>query len=342
MGLRIGVVLRFKNPAPWFKPWPELYQDHLSYAAAVDRLDFDGIWVPEHHCIETGYNPAPFVTLAAIAGVTRQCLLGTQPLLMPLHNPVLAAEQAAAVDVLSNGRLILGLGGGFRDEDFTAVGISKRERGARSEEAIAIITRAMRGERFDFTGRYYDVKDVQLFPPPVRKAPEFQLAVRSAVVAKRAVRHRVDVNLQSVEEARVHGPAVVAEARTAGIDPATIRASVQRIGYIGNSREHAVEASKPYLRYQMQEYLQNAGDDPVVLAHAHEMITTVERGEGAFSAGEWIGAISGDAAEIRAIGLKPDWINLTLWHSGMPVDEAIEALELFAAEVLPELRRIEA
>lgn len=338
MSLRIGVVLRFKNPLPWHAPWVDLYRDHLRYAKAVDRLGFDGIWVPEHHCIESGYNPAPFVTLAAIAGVTARCRIGTQPLLMPLHNPVLAAEQAAGVDVLSNGRLILALGGGYRDGDFDAIGINRKERGGRSEEAIEIITRAMRGEAFDFAGKYYDVKGVKLSPPPVQAKPEFQLAVRSSVVAKRAIRYRVDVNLQSIEEARVQGPAVVAEARAAGVDPATIRASVQRTGYIGASRDAAVAASKPYLLFQMQEYMENAGNDPVVRAHAQAMIDSAEAGEGAFTAGEWLESLRENAADIRAIGLEPDWINLTIWHSGMPVDEAIGALEIFAHDVLAPLR----
>lgn len=338
--IRIGVVLRFKNPEPWRVSWKQLYDDHLEYAAAVDKLGFDGIWVPEHHCIDTGYNPAPLVTLAALAGVTRNCWIGTQPLLLPLHNPVLAAEEAATVDVLSGGRLILGMGAGFRNEDFETVGVTKRERGARSEEAIEIITRALRGEQIDFEGRFNNVKGVKLYPSPMQSDMGFQLAVRSEVVAGRAVRHGVDVNLQSREEALQFGPIVARVATAAGRNPAVIKASIQRGGFIGADRAKAVQASLPYLRFQAEEYLINAGEDEAVRAHARKMIASVDAGEGAFTNEEWLATLEADAAAIHSTGLAPDWVNLTLWHSGMPLGQAIEALEEFAARVLPHVKRV--
>lgn len=337
--IRIGVVLRFKNPEPWRIGWKQLYDEHLEYAAAVDRLGFDGIWVPEHHCIDTGYNPAPLTTLAALAAVTKRCWIGTQPLILPLHNPVLAAEQAATVDVLSGGRLILAMGTGFRAEDFAAVGIPKKERGQRSEEAVQILTRALRGEEFDFAGKFYDVRGVKLSPAPIQTSMGFQLAVRSAVVAKRSIRNRLDVNLQSREEGLSFGPVVAQEAEKAGIDPRTIGGSIQRGGFIGTSREAAVQASLPYLRFQAEEYLTNAGEDEKVQAHARQMIASVDAGEGAFTAEEWIETLEADGDAIASVGLRPDWVNLTLWHSGMPLAQAIDALEEFAEQVLPHIDR---
>lgn len=337
--LKIGIVLRFKNPHPWRIGWEQLYNEHLEYAAAVDRLGFDGIWVSEHHCMDSGYNPTPFVSLAAIAGVTKRCRLGTQPLVVPLYNPVLAAEQAAVVDVLSGGRLILGLGVGYADSDFEAIGISRKERGARSEEAVGIITRALRGEQFDYEGRFYNVKGVKLSPPPVQSEMGFQLAVRSPVTAKRAIRHRLDVNLQSREEALVNGKMVAEEANLAGLNPRNIGGSIQRGGFIGRTREQAVEDSMPYLLFQAHEYLENAGDDVEVQRHAHALIAAVEAGKGAFTADEWLETLEQDAEAIAATGLRPDWVNLTLWHSGTPLKPAIAALEQFAAEVLPRIKR---
>jgi alkanesulfonate monooxygenase SsuD/methylene tetrahydromethanopterin reductase-like flavin-dependent oxidoreductase (luciferase family) len=337
--VRIGIVLRFKNPQPWRIGWEQLYREHLEYAAAVDALGFDGIWVAEHHCMDSGYNPTPFVSLAALAGVTKKCWLGTQPLIMPLHNPVLAAEQAAVVDVLSGGRLILGLGAGYVDADFEAIGIDRKERGGRSEEALGVITRALRGEQFDFQGRFYKLKGVKLSPPPLQANMGFQLAVRSIPAAKRAIRHGVDVNLQSREETLVNGRILAEEAALAARDPATIAASVQRGGFIGRTREEAARESKPYLLFQAREYLENAKGDPQIEQQARAMIAAVEAGKGTFCAAEWVEAIEGDAAAISSTGLRPDWINLTLWHAGAPLGPAIEALETFASEVLPHINR---
>jgi alkanesulfonate monooxygenase SsuD/methylene tetrahydromethanopterin reductase-like flavin-dependent oxidoreductase (luciferase family) len=258
---------------------------------------------------------------------------------MPLHNPVLAAEQAAVVDILSGGRLVLGLGAGYVDADFEAVGINRKERGGRSEEALGIITRALRGEQFDFQGRFYNLKGVRLSPPPLQANMGFQLAVRSVPAAKRAIRHQVDVNLQSREEALVNGRILAEEASLGARDPATIAASVQRAGFIGKTREQAVQASKPYLLFQAREYLENAKDDVEIQQQAHTMIAAVEAGKGCFSAEEWVQAIEGDAAAISATGLRPDWINLTLWHSGAALGPAIEALNAFAAQVLPHIKR---
>src|SRR5262245_35248221 len=107
--VKIGLCLRFKNVPLWPSSWSDIYRDHLLYAQAADRLGFDGLWVPEHHCMKTGYNPAPLIALTALAGVTKRIKLGTQPLIMPLHNPVLAAEEVAVLDVISGGRVALGL-----------------------------------------------------------------------------------------------------------------------------------------------------------------------------------------------------------------------------------------
>jgi alkanesulfonate monooxygenase SsuD/methylene tetrahydromethanopterin reductase-like flavin-dependent oxidoreductase (luciferase family) len=335
--LKIGVLLRFKNPEPWAIGWEKLYKDHLKYATAVDRLGFDGIWVAEHHCVPSGYNPAPFVALTAIAGATRRCKIGTQPLLLPLYNPVLVAEQAAAVDIFSGGRLVLCVATGYRDGDFEAVGIARNERGARSEEALGVLVRALRGEAFDHHGRFYVLQGVQLSPLPLQRPVKLQLAARSAPAVSRALRHGVDVNVFAPETALELSPTFRDEAAKYDRKLRDIGVSFHASGFLAGSRTEAVEASKAYQLWQAREFEGNAGGDVAEVASARRMIDAIEKGKGAYTAGEWIEKVQADCATIAKTGMRADWLNVTLWHSGMPVEQAIDCLEQFAAEVLPHI-----
>jgi alkanesulfonate monooxygenase SsuD/methylene tetrahydromethanopterin reductase-like flavin-dependent oxidoreductase (luciferase family) len=336
--IKIGLGLRFKNIPEWKVSWDVLYREHLQFAAAADRLGFDGIWVPEHHCMETGYNPAPLLALTAIAGVTKRCWLGTQPLVMPLHHPVLAAEEAAVLDVISGGRLILGLGTGYAPADFNALGVKFEDRGELSEECLGIIRRALSAEAFDFKGKFYDLKGVKLSPPPVQKKMKIQLAARSKVAAKRAIRHGLDVNVLTRDMALELAPTIIDLTSQLGRDSKSVGVSILEFGFIGGTRDAAAAASRPYLRYLGEEYVRNAGDNQAEKNAALKIVAAIEQGTiGPFTAAEWIETIFKDVEAIESAGLRADWINVNLFHAGMPLSQALDAVECFAAEVLPHL-----
>jgi len=337
---KIGVCVRFKNPPAFLRPWEQVYREHLDYAAAVERLGFDGIWVPEHHCVPSGYNPAPFVALAAIAQVTRTCTIGTQPLLAPLHNPVLAAEQAAVVDVLSGGRFVLGIGAGYRTGDFEALGVDRRERGARTDEVMDIMVKALRATGpFDYEGRFFQLKGVELFPKPVRPGgPEVQLAVRSAPAAARAGRYGVSVNLLAASPAAQYGPLVADAVRARGGDPTEIGACVLRSGFVAESEAAATARVTPYAKVDAAEYEAWQDRDPDDRRLAAERKAGVGQSAPAHTAQALAEAIQSDIQVMAATGLRPDWVNLSLWPPGMPFAQALDCLERVAADVLPQVR----
>jgi alkanesulfonate monooxygenase SsuD/methylene tetrahydromethanopterin reductase-like flavin-dependent oxidoreductase (luciferase family) len=117
----------------------ELYADALDLAAEAERLGFDSVWVSEHHFLDDGYMPSLLPVCAAIAARTSRVQIGTALLLAPLIDPLRLAEDAATVDVISAGRLILGLGLGWREEEFRALGVPTRERVARLERAFEVL-----------------------------------------------------------------------------------------------------------------------------------------------------------------------------------------------------------
>src|SRR5256885_3744397 len=124
----------------------ELYADALDLAVYAEELGFDSVWTSEHHFLDDGYAPSLLPLCAAIAARTSRVEIGTGLLLIPLHDPIRVAEDAATVDLISGGRLILGLGLGWRAEEFEGFGVSLTERAQRLERAVAVLRGAWAGE----------------------------------------------------------------------------------------------------------------------------------------------------------------------------------------------------
>jgi alkanesulfonate monooxygenase SsuD/methylene tetrahydromethanopterin reductase-like flavin-dependent oxidoreductase (luciferase family) len=121
------------------RPTGELYREAVQLALEAERLGFDSVWLSEHHFFPDGYTPSPLVHAAALASRTERIAIGTGVMLAPLHNPVRLAEDAATVQVLSDGRLVLGLGQGWRREEFDGLGIPYEGRHLRLEETVRVL-----------------------------------------------------------------------------------------------------------------------------------------------------------------------------------------------------------
>ena len=186
--VRFGLWYDFRNPQAWVQDAPTLYRGVLEQVVRAEALGWDDVWLSEHHFIDDGYTPSMLPLLAAIAARTERIRLGTSVLLLPLHDPVRVAEDAATVDVLSNGRLELGVAVGYRRGEFAGFGISQGERGARMDEAVPVLRRLLRGERFSFKGRYYDYGELELHPRPVQAEPRIWIGGFSLPAVKRAAR----------------------------------------------------------------------------------------------------------------------------------------------------------
>jgi alkanesulfonate monooxygenase SsuD/methylene tetrahydromethanopterin reductase-like flavin-dependent oxidoreductase (luciferase family) len=139
--IRFGLWYDFRNPAQWRQPPDRLYREILDQIAWGENNGFDDVWLSEHHFIEDGYLPSILPAAAAIAARTNRIRIASGVLLMPFHNPIRLAEDIATVDVISGGRFELGVGIGFKREEFAGFGVSSKERGARTDQSHRFCSR---------------------------------------------------------------------------------------------------------------------------------------------------------------------------------------------------------
>jgi alkanesulfonate monooxygenase SsuD/methylene tetrahydromethanopterin reductase-like flavin-dependent oxidoreductase (luciferase family) len=152
-----------------FVPWPE----YLDLARRAEAVGFDSVWVGDHllYDLPDGSTRGPYeawTTLAAIAAVTERVEIGPLVASTSFHAPTMLAKQAATVDAVSGGRLIVGLGAGWNRREYDAFGFAYDRRVSRFEEALGIIVPLLREGRTTFHGQFYDVDDCVLDPRPVR------------------------------------------------------------------------------------------------------------------------------------------------------------------------------
>ncbi|HET8563773.1 MAG TPA: LLM class flavin-dependent oxidoreductase [Candidatus Binatia bacterium] len=144
------------------------FDETLRECERAEAAGFDSIWLGEHHNNRV-LHPAPLIGLAAIASRTRRVRLGTGVLLLPLYHPVMVAEEGAMVDMISGGRLILGVGAGYAPEEFDAFGYSIKERGSRLDEGASLLRRLWMEENITHRGRHYRVDNATIAPRPVQQ-----------------------------------------------------------------------------------------------------------------------------------------------------------------------------
>ncbi len=177
------LVLSYDMRAPDFgAPARELYAAALDQVAWADELGFHSVGLGEHHCSPDGYNPSPLILAAAMGGRSKRILFRTAVLLAPLYDPIKLAEDAAVTQLATGGRLILGIGGGYRPTEFETFGRKLEDRWRAIGETIELLRLAWRGEPFEWQGRHCIVTPRPDPPPPIL------LGGGSAAAARRAAR----------------------------------------------------------------------------------------------------------------------------------------------------------
>jgi alkanesulfonate monooxygenase SsuD/methylene tetrahydromethanopterin reductase-like flavin-dependent oxidoreductase (luciferase family) len=120
--MNVGLYFDLRNPPEWRQDPTRVYEFTLELCEEADALGCHSLWFSEHHLFDDGYLPQPLTMMAAVAARTRRARIGTAISIAPLHRPVELAEQSVIVDLLSQGRVDLGLGAGYRIPEFELYG----------------------------------------------------------------------------------------------------------------------------------------------------------------------------------------------------------------------------
>lgn len=315
--MKFGLLYDLRNPPPWRRPMAEHYRRGLESAVRAEELGADVLWFSEHHCSEDGYLPQPLTFAAAAAARTTRVRLGTAIVLAALRHPLHLAEQAAVVDLLSGGRLELGLGAGFARDEYAAFGVDVARRFGLTDAAAAEVDRLLRGE---------------LSPPPVQRPVPIWLGYQGPKGARRA--GRLGFGLLSL------APELIEPYRAGlvegGHDPASARMGGLIDIVVADDPAEAFERILPHYAYQLNSYRAMAGSDtPVTVEQLRAGIRAPGRIPGlrVLNPTDAIATIRAETA-----GLPVEYVHVWASIAGMPDELADRHVELFFTEVAPALR----
>ncbi len=349
--MNIGLLFPFRNPPEWRRPFPEFYAEQLRQTQVAEQLGYDTIWLTEHHFAEDGYSPSLLPIASAIASMTSRVRIGTYLLLLPLHNALRVAEDAATVDIISNGRFDLGVGQGYAVGEFAAYGIDRKQRGALLEEGVEVIRGLWSRDPFSYSGKHYNFENVSMVPKPAQTPPPMWIGAGAQKAVERAARLGCHyLGIASPGSQQIYDAAL----RANGRDPKDFNAAQLRFTYVAETHDRAWDEAGAHLHYMLKWYgrwLSEANDFP----GAEEMSKTPSLEElrnlsqknydGDKDSPYNINApIIGTPEQVtRALNAMTDEVRTTHLVLGMHLPgldpaKSQKSMELFAREVRPALK----
>jgi alkanesulfonate monooxygenase SsuD/methylene tetrahydromethanopterin reductase-like flavin-dependent oxidoreductase (luciferase family) len=321
--VKLGLYFDLRNPAPWARPWPEVYGRALDLVVEAERLGAASVWFSEHHLFSDGYLPQPLTFAAAAAARTTRVRIGTAVLLAALRPAALVAEEAAVIDQISGGRLELGIGAGYSVPEYELYNADITKRYGLTDAAVAEIRRLL---------------DDGIVTPPAAQNPfPIWLGYQGPQGAKRA--GRLGVGLLSLDRALLdpYREGLV----EGGHDPATARTGGMLDIIVADDPEAAFERILPHYAHQLNSYraaaVAGSGRD------APKEITVDKLRSGAAQKGQIPGLrVLTPSDAVNAIREATDGSpveHVYLWASvaGMPDDLVERHVELTCTQVAPNL-----
>ena len=343
MAVKVGIGLFTGQVKPGTeRTFHREYREVLEMACLAEALGFDSAWVSEHHGAGDGYLPSLLPILAAIAGLTSRIKLGTGVVLAPFHDPLRLAEDAAVVDQLSGGRLILGLGLGWREEEFRMFGVPPSERLRRTTETVEILRRAWNGERFSFEGRHFAYDRVLVTPRPFADGgvPIYIGGMRDRAVQRAGRIGDGYIRTRSEPDTWPEAVAVAERgAREAGKDPAALGYAQLQNAFPWDDAESGWQLIKEGAAHHLGIYAgwAQGGDTPDQGFLIGEMPEDLLRHMNPTGTPREIASVLRSMIEPFR-DRKEFHLIVRLHYPGMGFETASRAIELFGEGVLPALK----
>jgi alkanesulfonate monooxygenase SsuD/methylene tetrahydromethanopterin reductase-like flavin-dependent oxidoreductase (luciferase family) len=313
----------------------DVYSDYISDAVLAEELGFTHTWYGEHHFRECQWTGSPMLVATAVAARTSTIRVGTAVVLLPFHDPIRVAEDAAITDILSKGRLDLGVGPGSQYEEFVTFGKDPAEMNQRAWESVDFIRHAFEAQgQFSHQGRFYDIKDMTFTTKPVQQPlPMWWGGMGPKNLARAAERgmHLI---------APFNG-GYDAALEACGRNPADYHVAVMLPVCVADTADKAWEIAGAGIEYFVNFY-QMRKDLKGELPPEEARVTQDMLRSG--NAGFWFAAV-GTPEEVAA-KLRPfkegragriTQFALQMRHPGMRNEDTHRSMRMFASEVIPML-----
>jgi alkanesulfonate monooxygenase SsuD/methylene tetrahydromethanopterin reductase-like flavin-dependent oxidoreductase (luciferase family) len=332
----------------------EVLREEVDQMVLSEELGFDSVWITEHHYADYGLSSAPSVLLATLAARTTRIRLGIAVYVIPFHNPLRLAEETASLDILSAGRLTVGLGRGNRPMEFFGHGVPQEQSRRRMEEGVEVLVQAWTQDRVNFQGCHWSIRNVPVYPKPVQKPhPPLAFAVTSAETIAWTARHGYGMLSSGLgtplRQTVANRDAYVQGLSDAGyqqpqIDDLLQRWVVTKHVYVAPSDAEALaEAKGPEMWYR-DAFIRSLSADELTGLHesvyqgADAMISRLrsQSWEDLVESALVIGSpetVSKRIEELESVGVG----ELVCWMNfgGLPTDKVRRSMRLFAERVMP-------
>jgi alkanesulfonate monooxygenase SsuD/methylene tetrahydromethanopterin reductase-like flavin-dependent oxidoreductase (luciferase family) len=335
--MKLGIYLNSQHPVS--DDPARRFAEMVEQVRLIRTLGFDSIWAGEHH-VTPGFHFFPQLgLLQRLAAEAEGLWLGTNVTLLPLHNPVELAEVGAFLDVITGGRFLLGIGLGYRPEEYAIYGIPMAERVSRFTEAVGIIRRLWSEDNVTHNGRHWQFSNATIGPRPLQQPhPPIIIGAQVEAAIKRAAQLGdgwllvPTPTLDKIEEQM----ALYRSARDAARLPASRH--ICRLFEVSCAAddETAARRAAPYLMEKYKAYfswgLEGLKIDPAAPADRQFARLAVNR----FAVGAPATVVDTLMAQHRA-GITH--LSMRISWPGMGQDEILAGIEMLGKQVLPEVRR---
>lgn len=350
--MRFGQLHLFERPAG--RTSKEIIDEQMDFMVRAEDYGFDSVWPTEHHFREYGHCATPALTLAAIAGRTKKIRLGTGVVVLPLNHPVRVAEDYAFLDILSNGRVDLGVGRGYRPHEYQGYGVDQSRSKDIFRESVEVIQKAWTEDSFSYDGEFYKFDNLSVYPRPLQQPhPPVWMASVSEETFQICGRHGFNLLCSPIFGFNVQTGAKQIEQyrealRAHGRDPKDFGIGAVSLTYVADTTEQAMAEFEDAVMWYMktfQKYVSTPKGQPAI--PGYELYAQIRD---LLDLAQWdlllkAGAVVCGSPDkvVDQIGSMIDTCGFTeslAWTrvGGLDAAKVNRSMELMASKVMPQLR----
>jgi alkanesulfonate monooxygenase SsuD/methylene tetrahydromethanopterin reductase-like flavin-dependent oxidoreductase (luciferase family) len=331
----------------------DILSEEMEQMVLSEDLGFDSVWLTEHHYADYGLSSAPSVLAATLAARTERVTIGTAVYVVPFHHPLRLAEETATLDILSKGRLVVGIGRGNRPLEFVGHGVQLEDSRTRLEEGTHVLVQAWTQERVRFHGQHWQFDDIPVYPKPrTQPHPPLAVAATSADTVSWAASRGYRIlssGLGTPLPALITLRDAYKQALSQSAQPETLlnQWTVTKHVYVADTDEQARAEAEPHERWYLDSFARSLRADGLegiserARAQADDFVRRISerRWEDLIEDSLFIGSPATLQRKVKeleeaGVGEVVCWMNF----GGLALDRVRRSMRLFAEDVMPAFR----